>query len=114
MIQRIALVKPCCIGDVVMATALLTALRRGYPDAAIDWIVGSSALPALRDHPDLHKVVDSGPLANPASRPGSLLRLVNVLRKGHYDLVVVPDRSPLMGIAALLSGIPRRAGLNSA
>jgi ADP-heptose:LPS heptosyltransferase len=114
MIRRIALLKPCCIGDVIMATALLTALRRGYPDAEIDWIVGSSAATALRNHPDLRSVIDSGPLANPASRLGSLLKLVNVLRNGHYDLAVVPDRSPLLGIAVFLSGIPRRAGLDSA
>jgi ADP-heptose:LPS heptosyltransferase len=43
-----------------------------------------------------------------------LIRLVNTLRQGNYDLAVVPDRSPLMGIAVLLAGIPRRAGLDSA
>ncbi len=114
MIRRIVLVKPCCIGDVVMATALLTALRRGCPNAAIDWAVGSMAIAALRDHPDIHQVIDSGPLANPAAKPGSLLRLVRQLRAGHYDLAVVPERSPLIGIATLLAGIPRRAGLDSA
>jgi ADP-heptose:LPS heptosyltransferase len=114
VIRRLALIKPCCIGDVIFATALLAALRRGYPDAEIDWIVGSSALPALRDHPDLREVLDSGPLANPASKPASLLNLIRLLRSGNYDLAVVPDRSPLMGLAPLLAGIPRRAGLDSA
>ncbi|MEP7287104.1 MAG: glycosyltransferase family 9 protein [Chloroflexota bacterium] len=114
MIHRIIVVKPCCIGDVVLATALLSALRRGYPDAAIDWIAGSSAAAALRDHPDLNRVIDSGPHANPASQPVSLFRLVRSLRAGRYDLAVVPDRSPLMGIAVLLAGIPQRAGLDSA
>ncbi len=114
MIRRIVLIKPCCIGDVVFATALLTALRRGYPEASIDWVVGTQALPALRGHPDLRQTLDSGPLANPASKPASLLRLIRLLRAGYYDLAVVPDRSPLMGLAPLLAGIPRRAGLNSA
>jgi ADP-heptose:LPS heptosyltransferase len=114
MIRRIVLIKPCCIGDVIFATPLLAALRRGFPDASIDWAVGSMAIAALRDHPDLNRVLDTGPRANPASRPGSLLRLVRLLRAGHYDLAVVPDRSPLAGIAPLLAGIPRRAGLDSA
>ncbi|MCC7448666.1 MAG: glycosyltransferase family 9 protein [Anaerolineae bacterium] len=114
MIRRIVLVKPCCIGDVIMATALLTALRRGYPDAEIDWVVGSMAIAALRGHPDLHQVIDSGPLANPASKPGSMLRLVRLLRAGRYDLAVVPERSPLTGIATVLARIPQRAGLDSA
>ena len=114
VIRRIALIKPCCIGDVIMATALLTALQRGYPDADIDWIVGSSAASALRGHPDLRNVIDSGPRANPAARPDSLLRLVNILRHANYDLAVVPDRSPLLGVAVLMAGIPRRVGLDSA
>ncbi len=114
MIRRIVLIKPCCIGDVIMATPLLTALRRGYPDASIEWMVGSSAIEALRQHPDLTRGIDCGRLANPTSRPLSLLRMVGQLRAGKYDLAVVPDRSPLIGMAALLAGIPGRAGLDSA
>src|SRR5258708_3500380 len=114
MIRRIVLIKPCCIGDVIMATPLLAALRRGYPNASIDWMVGSSAIDALREHPDLSRVIDCGRLANPASRPISLLHMVGQLRAGNYDLAVVPDRSPLIGMAALLAGIPQRAGLDSA
>src|SRR5262245_25522505 len=114
MIRRIVLIKPCCIGDVIFSTPLLTALRRGYREASIDWTVGSTTIDALREHPDLNKVIDAGRLANPASRPGSLLRLVRMLRAEPYDLAVVPDRSPLAGLAPLLAGIPRRAGLDSA
>jgi ADP-heptose:LPS heptosyltransferase len=114
MYSRIAILKPCCIGDVIFSTPLLAALRRAYPVASIDWFVGSSAIGAIRNHPDLNQVVDTGPRANPASRPADLLKLVRSLRSGHYDLLVVPDRSPLFSIAALLSGIPHRAGLDSA
>ena len=113
MVRRIVLIKPCCIGDVIMATPLLAALRRGYPDAPIDWMVGSSTIEALRQHPDLSHVIDCGRLANPASRPMSLLHMVSQLRAGNYDLAAVPDRSPLIGVAALLAGIPQRAGLDS-
>src|SRR5260221_1045602 len=114
MNHRIVIVKPCSIGDVVFATPLLTALRRGFPEAHIDWIASTSAAGIVREHPNLAAVLDSGPLANPASRPLSLLHLVNLLRNGHYDLAVVPDRSPLLGIATLLAGIPQRVGLDSA
>src|SRR5258708_20867709 len=92
--KRIAILKPCCIGDVIFATALLTALRRGYPDAAIDWAVGSIASAALRDHPSLNATIDTGPLANPASQPRSLLKLARQLRAARYDLAVLPDHSP--------------------
>jgi ADP-heptose:LPS heptosyltransferase len=112
--HRIVILKPCCIGDVIFATPLLSALRTAFPAASIDWAAGSSAIAALRGHPALRAVLDTGPLANPASQVGSLLRLVRLLRKGRYDLMVVPDRSRLLALAALLTGIPQRAGLDSA
>jgi ADP-heptose:LPS heptosyltransferase len=110
--RRIVLLKPCCIGDVIFATPLLMALRRAYPAVQIDWAVGSMAISALRGHPAIDHLIDTGSLANPASRPLSLARLVRRLRG--YDLAVVPDRSRLYSLATLLAGIPRRAGLDSA
>ncbi len=111
---RILLLKPCCIGDVVMATPLLTALRRAYPTAHITWAVGRHSAPAIAGHPLLDATLDTGPAANPARTPGGLLRLVRLLRAGRFDLIVVPDRSPLFSLAARLAGIPQRAGLDSA
>lgn len=112
--QRIVILKPCCIGDVINATPLLLALRRTYPQAVIDWAVSTTARGALATHPYLRQTLDTRSRANPASHPRDLLRLVGLLRRGNYDLIVVPDRSPLLGVAALLSGIRNRAGLDSA
>ncbi len=112
--RRILLLKPCCIGDVVLTTPLLSALQRGYPSALIDWAVGTWSAAVITDHPALHRVVDVGARANPASTLPGLLNLVRTLRAGKYDLLVVPDRSPLLSLAAWLSGIPHRAGLDSA
>ncbi len=111
---RIALLKPCCIGDVVLATALLAAIRRGYPDATIDWLVGSWSAAVVADHPALNRVSDLGAGANPARTPRGLAKLIRTLRAGHYDLLLVPDRSRWLSLAALLSGIPCRVGLDSA
>ncbi|HLU08615.1 MAG TPA: glycosyltransferase family 9 protein, partial [Oceanobacillus sp.] len=109
--QRIVLVLPCCIGDVVLATATLQALRRGYPDAHITWAVGSWSKPAIEHHDLLDAVLDTGKEALPVR---GLWRFVRQLRDGRYDLLVSLVRSPLMSVAALLSGIPHRAGLDSA
>lgn len=98
----------------MLATALLAAVRRGYPDATIEWLVSSSSAAALANHPALNHVVNLGPSANPAQTPRGLIRLVRVLRSGRYDLLLVPDRSRWLSLAALLSGIPCRVGLDSA
>lgn len=110
---RIILVLPCCIGDVVLATATLAALRRAYPAAHIAWAVGSWSKPAIEHHPMLNAIVDTGREALPVRTPRGLLAFVRQLRAGRYDLMVSLVRSPLMSVAALLSGIPTRAGLDS-
>ena len=112
--KRILLVLPCCIGDVVLATAALQALRRAYPDAHITWAVGAWSKPAIEGHPLLDAIVDTGPGALPVRTPGGMWRFVRQLRAGRYDLLVSLVRSPLMSIAARLSGIPNRAGIDSA
>jgi len=112
--QRIVLILPCCIGDVIMATATLKALRRGYPSAHITWAVGSWSKQAIEHHPLLDAVLDTGPAALPVKSPAGFVRFVGQLRAGQFDLAVSLVRSPLMSLAVWLTGIPRRAGLDSA
>lgn len=111
--RRIVLILPCCIGDVVLGTAALAALRRAYPDAQITWAVGSWSRRVLEGHPLLNDLLDTGPAALPVKSPRGLLRFVRLLRKGRYDLAVSLVRSPLMSLAVWLAGIPQRAGLDS-
>lgn len=110
--RRVVFLRPCCIGDVVMATAALSALREAFPDAHITWAVGPWSARAIGHHPALDAILDIGedmPLRNPAA----LLRFVKRLRAGEFDLAVSLVRSPLMSLAVLLAGIPVRAGLDS-
>lgn len=112
--RRIVLILPCCIGDVVLGTATLCALRRAYPAAHITWAVGRWSRPALEGHPLLDDLLDTGDTALPLYSAGAFLRFVGQLRAGRFDLAVSLVRSPLMSLAVLLSGIPHRAGLDSA
>ncbi len=44
------------IGDVMMTTALLPALKRKYPESTIHWITRGNALPVLQGNPYLFRV----------------------------------------------------------
>ena len=112
--HRIVLILPCCIGDVVLATATLTALRRGYPQAHITWAVGTWSKGVIEHHPSLDAILDTGSKALPVKSLAGFYAFVRQLRAGHYDLAVSLVRSPLMSAAVALSGIPHRAGLDSA
>jgi heptosyltransferase-2/heptosyltransferase-3 len=109
----VVLILPCCIGDVVLATAALQALRRAYPQAQIVWAVGSWSKPAIEHHDLLDGVIDTGAEALPVKTLAGMRHFVSQLRAGKFDLAVSLVRSPLMSLAVLLSGIPHRAGIDS-
>lgn len=112
--SRILIVLPCCIGDVVLATATLQALRRAYPQAHITWAVGSWSRGVLEGHPMLNALLDTGPAALPVRTPRGFMRMLRALSLGRFDMAVSLVRSPLMSVVMRLSGIPYTVGLDSA
>ena len=111
--QKIVILKPCCFGDVVGATALLAALRRAYPQAHIDWAVGDWSRPAVSHHPDLNGLLDASGVGEGRPDWACAFWLVRQLRQSSYDTAFIPDRSPLLAMIPWLAGIRQRVGLNS-
>ena len=110
--MNILVLKPCCLGDVLMTTPLLATLRAAYPDARIDYAVGDWARPALVTNPDVDEVL---PLFNPfSSTTRKLAQAVAStfrLRSRRYDMAFIPDRRPLTSMVAYFAGVPRRFGI---
>lgn len=111
--QRIVLIRPCCIGDVVLATATLMALRRGFSNAHITWAVGGWSRQAIANHPHIDAVLDTGKRDLPVRSVSGFVRFVRDLRQGEFDMAVSLVRSPLMSLAVRVSGIAHRVGLDS-
>ncbi len=113
--RRILVIKPCCFGDLVMATAAVAALARAYPQAEIRLAVGAWSRPAVAGNPRLAGLVDSDPVGTASIRQTwrAYLRLARELRATRPDAVLVLDRSPLLGLLAWLTGVRVRAGLDS-
>ncbi len=110
--RRIVFARLCCIGDVVMATAALSALREVFPEAHITWAVGPWSARAIEHHPAIDAVLDIK-VDMPLRKPATLLHFARRLRAGNFDLAVSLVRSPLMSLAIYMAGIPVRAGLDS-
>lgn len=106
----VLIVKPCCLGDVLMTTPLIAAIRAGYPAAHITYAVGTWSAPmvATSEHIDEILVIpDKWTL-------GSLLATARVLRERQFEIAFVPDRSPTLTLLVWLAKIPQRVGLDSA
>jgi ADP-heptose:LPS heptosyltransferase len=108
--RRVIVLLPCCIGDVVNATAALAALRQGRPHDHLTLGVGSWSRAVVEDHPALNALIT---IPDQLKRPLAWLTLVRLLRAERYDLAIALDRSPLMSAAVAAAGIPERIGLTS-
>lgn len=108
--QRIVVFRRCCLGDTLMMTPLLNALAAAWPQARISYAVGRWSAAGVVNNPHVDQIVQLPD--QPTWR--DWVRIVGKLRHGNYDLALVPDRSPLPGLALALAGVPRRVGLDSA
>jgi len=94
--MKILIVKLSAIGDVIHTLPALTALRRHYPNAQIDWLVESAAADLVEGHAALNRVLiwrrrefvrllKAGRLP---SAVGLFSSLLLQLRDTRYDLII--------------------------
>jgi heptosyltransferase-1 len=118
---RVLIIRLSAIGDVVMASALIPALRRSWPGAYLAWLAEPAGAEMLRHNPRLDEVIV---WPRPAWRElrraraygrllGAARGLVRELRERRFDLALDLQGLLKSGVWAWLSGAPRRIGLGS-
>ncbi len=118
--QRILLIKPSALGDVVHALPVLDRLRQRWPAAQIDWLVTPACAGLIENHPDLHELIlfDRRHIGQAGRHPiGSmreLIRLVTQLKSRRFDLVVDLQGLLRSGWLAWQTGAPVRVGFAQA
>src|SRR3954452_19827709 len=88
--ERVCLIKPSALGDVVNAFPVLSALRALWPQARISWVVNRSLRGLLDGHPELDEVIPYDRAGSGVS-PAGIARfagLLGALRRGRFDLAV--------------------------
>ncbi len=105
--RKILVVNMNYMGDALLTTPALTALRRAHPDAQIDTVVGAGAASqVLEGNPDLDAIIAR------TARGGwaRLVQIYRLLREGRYTDAVILPPLPAYAAAAWLAGTPRRVG----
>ena len=113
--ERILVLKPSAVGDIVHALPVLVKLRERYPAARIDWLVRPENADLVRYHPALTNVVlfDRRRFArfgrDWAATTG-MLKLLSTIRAAKYELVVDLHGQLRSALFAVASGAPYRVG----
>lgn len=103
---RILITRLRYLGDVILSTPLVAALRRAYPHARLEYLVEEAFAPALEANPHLDRVH-----AYPAGASlGDLARQVRELRRGRFDAVIDLFGNPRSALLSRLSGASLRVG----
>jgi len=115
--ERIALIKPSALGDVVHCLPLLGALRKRFPRAYLAWVVNRGYAPLLEGHPDLDAIIpfDRGVLRR-GTRQGlrQIGRFLKQIRSEQFDLVLDMQGLLRSGVMCWASRAQRRVGLAGA
>jgi len=106
---KILLVRLRLIGDVVLTTPLLRALRRTFPEAELTYLVEPAAVPIVRANPNLShiRVV---PKRRGAGRLRDDITIALELRRERFDVAIDLHGGPRAAWFTWASGAPTRIG----
>ncbi len=107
---RILIIRLSAIGDVVRVIPAFQALRKGFPDAVIDWAVEAKSAGVVQGLPGLnaaHVFERGGGLTRTVA---SFMGLCRLLRRNRYDLVLDFHGILKSGLLGRCAGAPRRRG----
>jgi lipopolysaccharide heptosyltransferase I len=115
--ERIFLIKPSAVGDVIHTLPVLVKLRARYPDARIDWLLTPAIAELVRHQPALSNVVlfhrhCFSRLGRSWCATTGFFRLLSAIREARYDLVIDLHGQFRSALFTWASGAPVRIGFD--
>ena len=114
--ERVCLIKPSSLGDVVHALPVLSALRATWPKAHLAWVVNRGLRGLLDGHPHLDELIpfDRGSVGLGPRGVSAFLRFATELRRKRFDLAIDLQGLFRSGLMTAATGARVRVGLASA
>jgi len=118
---RILIIRLSALGDVVMCSGLITALRSIHPDAHLAWLTEPPAAPLLAHNPRLDAVIvwpkERWKKLWKQKQRAQLWQEVRAFRQTlqdqHFDLVLDTQGLLKSGVCAWFTGAPRRVSISA-
>ena len=104
--KKILFVRTDRIGDVLVSTPALRALRKAYPEAWISVMVAPAAYQAVELNPDISEVL----VYDKRAKWRRQFEFWRQLRSRHFDVAVIAHCTNPVNWLVFLAGIPERIG----
>lgn len=109
MTKRILIIQTAFIGDVILITPLLKAVKELYPTAHIDALVVPGASGLLQNNPHLSEVLSYSKRDRASI---SMRRMILQIKDRAYDMAISPHSSGRTHLLMYLARIPQRIGFD--
>jgi lipopolysaccharide heptosyltransferase II len=109
--DRLVVIKPSALGDVVNAFHALSALRHHWPRARISWVINRSLRGLVDGHPQIDEVIEYDRARSGVREFGRFLR---GLRDRRFDLAIDMQGLLRSGLMTFATRAPVRVGLADA
>ncbi len=112
-VEKILLRAPNWVGDAVLMTPCLAALRKTFPHARITVLANPWVLPLIVNHPAIDRMmlIDKGKGLVCSTR--ELMRIISHLRNDRFDLAVLFQNAFEAALLASTGGVRYRIGYNT-
>jgi lipopolysaccharide heptosyltransferase II len=111
--QNILIVRTDRIGDVVLTTPTIHALRQALPQARLSILVAPATQDLVKGNPDLNQILLDDRRAMHQGL-GGFLKLVNEIRRERFDAAIILHTKKRTNLLCFLAGIPLRIGYQNA
>lgn len=106
---KLLVIQTAFLGDVILLTPLLQALRKAFPKVELSVVTIPECAEVLKGQADEIITFDK---RNRKALRERWLALIDILRDRNFDIALIPHRSFRSGLTAYRAGIPVRIGFN--
>lgn len=105
--KKILVIQTAFLGDVILATPVISELKRLFPQVKIHVLVKKGNESLLANNPNIEQVFT---FDKKKSKLNSIFELTREFRKNHYDLAINLHRFGSSGLITFLSGAKKKYG----
>ena len=110
--KNILIIHTAYIGDIILATPLIPAIKKSFPDCLIDFMTIPASANLLEKNTDIHNLIIFDKRDAHKGIKG-LRKIIQQVKENSYDVCICPHRSFRSAIITKFSNISQRVGFNN-